>query len=52
MLADQGKLAEAIEHFQQAVRLNPANAAAQSNLANALRKLGMGKEDAAVSGKR
>src|SRR5437899_1355081 len=52
VLAQQGKLAEAIEHFRQALRIKPDHAAAQSSLVDALRELGTGKEDTALSRKR
>ena len=49
VLARQGKLAEASDHFRQALRLKPDHAAAQSGLVQAQRGLGTGKEDAANS---
>src|SRR5437016_4518841 len=52
VLAQQGKLAEASDHFRQALRIKPDHAAAQSSLVDALRELGTGKEDTALSRKR
>lgn len=43
--------AEATEHFRQALRIKPDYAAAQSNLADAVRRLGRGKDDATHSRK-
>ena len=51
-LADRGRLAEASEHYRQALQIQPDHAAAQSNLLNVLRRLGTGKEDATSSRKR
>jgi len=48
-LAQQGKLAEAIEHYQQVLQIKPDHAEARANLLQAQRALEMGKEDAAHS---
>src|SRR5438552_756807 len=39
--ADQSKLAEAIEHYRQALHINPEHASAHYNLANVLAQQGM-----------